>query len=223
MDSHHKLWNAQQQELRRALSRPAEHVKAIELFLSQHAMVHTAEMSQSRLWSFEDEIWQGLSHAAARRIPPKSEHSIAWIFWHLTRIEDMTMNVLLAEGTQLLAQGGWLERMKISVCDTGNAMDQVDVASLSVSVDLDALRAYRLAVGRRTRQIVQASGPEELKEKVDPDRLQQLLAEGAVEEEARGLLDYWGGLTKAGLLLMPPTRHSIVHLNEALRLKGKNK
>ena len=45
--------------------------------------------------------------------------------------------------------------------------------------------------------------------------------EGAVVEGARGLLDYWGGLTIAGLLLMPPTRHNFVHLNEAWMLKGK--
>ncbi len=221
MDSHRKLWNTQQQALRRALSRPADHAQAIELFLSQHAMVHSAEMAQAGLWSFEDEVWQGLSEAATRRIPPGGEHSIAWIFWHLTRIEDITMNVLLAGGPQVLAQGGWLEQIKVTVCDTGNAMHEADIAGLSAAIDIRALRAYRLAVGRRTRQVVQGLRPEDLEQSVDPARLQQLLDEGAVEEEARGLLDYWGGLTKAGLLLMPPTRHNIVHLNEALRLKGK--
>jgi hypothetical protein len=51
--------------------------------------------------------------------------------------------------------------------------------------------------------------------------LQQVLDEGAVVQEAQGLLDYWGGLNIAGLLLMPPTRHNFVHLNEALRIKQK--
>jgi len=35
------------------------------------------------------------------------------------------------------------------------------------------------------------------------------------------VIDYWSGLTLAGLLLMPPTRHNFIHLNEALRLKQK--
>jgi hypothetical protein len=35
------------------------------------------------------------------------------------------------------------------------------------------------------------------------------------------VLEYWGGLTYAGLLLMPPTRHNFIHLNEALRVKKK--
>jgi hypothetical protein len=42
-----------------------------------------------------------------------------------------------------------------------------------------------------------------------------------VVEAAAGLLDYWGRRTIAGLLLMPATRHNIVHLNEAARIKQK--
>jgi hypothetical protein len=47
--------------------------------------------------------------------------------------------------------------------------------------------------------------------------------EGAVVEAARGLLDYWGKRNIAGLLLMPATRHNLVHLNEALQLKQRRK
>jgi len=56
MNLNRKFWNQQQQELRRARVRPTEHQKAIGLFLNQHAMVHSAKMSRSKLWSFEDEI-----------------------------------------------------------------------------------------------------------------------------------------------------------------------
>jgi hypothetical protein len=45
--------------------------------------------------------------------------------------------------------------------------------------------------------------------------------EEAVVEAARGVVDYWGRLNIAGLLLMPPTRHCFVHLNESLRLKQR--
>jgi len=61
----------------------------------------------------------------------------------------------------------------------------------------------------------------QLAEKVDPERLNQILKEGAVVEEAHEVLEYWGGLTYAGLLLMPPTRHNLIHLNEGLRIKKK--
>jgi hypothetical protein len=100
-------------------------------------------------------------------------------------------------------------------------MDERTVAKLSATIDIKALRSYRLAVGRRTREIVTLLEPNELRQKVDSRRLQQALAEGAVVEAASGLIDYWGRRTIAGLLLMPATRHNIVHLNEALRIKQK--
>ena len=112
MDPHRKHWNQQQQKLQRALVRPADHASAIDLFLSQHAMVHSARLARTGLWSFDDEVWQDLDDADARRIPRHGEHSIAWIYWHMARIEDVTMNVLVAGRPQLALREGWLERIK---------------------------------------------------------------------------------------------------------------
>jgi len=219
MNPDRKHWNQQQQALRLALSRHSDHHTTIELFLNQHAMVHSAMMTNSGLWSFEDEIWQDLTEDAARCIPRNGEHSIAWLIWHIARIEDVTMNLLVAGSQQLLNRDRWLERMQITVRDTGNAMNMEGVAYLSATIDLPALRAYRMAVGSRTREIVQQLGPEDMKRKVEQTRLQQVIEEGAVIKAGREVIEYWGGLTIAGLLLMPPTRHNFIHLNEALRIK----
>lgn len=148
-------------------------------------------------------------------------HSLAWIIWRIARIEDVTMNLLLADSPQVLHRDQWLKRMKVTVRDTGNAMDEKSVAKLSVTIDIDALRTYRLTVGRRTRQIVKCFKPEELRQKVEPSRLQRVMAKGAVTEAASGIRDYWGKRTIAGLLLMPPTRHNFLHSNEALRVKQR--
>jgi hypothetical protein len=221
MDPHRKRWNQQQQKLQRALLRPAGHQQALDLFLSQHALVHSARLARTGLGSFEDEVWQDMPAGDLRRIPRAGEHSIAWIIWHMARIEDVTMNVLVAGRPQLALREGWLERMQVTRRDTGNLMDRAGVADLSAAIDLDALRAYRLAVGRATRRIVKRLGPDDLRRKVEPARLQALLAQGAVVEAARGRLEYWGRRTIAGLLLMPPTRHNLLHLNEALRVRQK--
>lgn len=221
MDTNRKLWNEGQQELRKALSGSGDSQSAVSLFLKQHAMVHAAQVSQTGLFSFADEVWLGLSEEQIRVIPKNGEHSIAWLIWHLARIEDVTMNILLAEGDQLLFREGWYDRLKISVCDTGNEMDVESIARLSQGVDVAALWEYRIAVGKQTREVVSRLPFVKLKEKVRPERLQKLLDAGAVREEARGLLDYWGNLTLAGLLLMPPTRHNFIHLNEAQRIKRK--
>jgi hypothetical protein len=223
MDPHRKSWNQQQQALRQSLARPDDLPRAIELFLDQHAMLHTAGISQAGVYSFEDEILDGLPEPQMRNIPHNMDHSIAWVLWHMTRIEDAAMNLLVAGSPQILLQEGWLERMEIPERDTGNAMDPAGVAGLSLAINLAALRAYRQSVGRRTRAIVKGLQPHALKQKVDPARLEQMTLQGVVVPAAGWLLEYWGGLTITGLLLMPPTRHAFVHWNEALRIKQKTK
>ena len=116
----------------------------------------------------------------------------------------------------------WQTRLNISIQHSGNVvMDDADVTELSQVINVEALKAYRLSVGRSTREAVEALSPDELKQKIDPARLQELLDNGSVVEKASDLLDYWGNLTKAGLLLMPPTRHNFIHLNEAVKVKKK--
>jgi hypothetical protein len=221
IESLRKSLNKQQTGLRRMLSSSNQHDEAIALFLSQHAMLHSAKMAQAELWSFEDAILDDMTEEQIRRIPRNREHSVAWCIWHLARIEDVTMNLLVAGSPQILHRDNWLERMKIAARDTGNGMGEESIVNLSETIDIDALRAYRVAVGRRTREIVIELEPEELKQKVALSRLQQVMDEGAVVEAGRGVVDYWSKRNIVGLLLMPATRHNIVHLNEALQLKRR--
>ncbi len=223
IESYRQLCLSQQTELRRVLLRPDEYDQAIQLFLRQHAMLHSARMAQTELWSYEDALLDGMSEAHIRRIPDGREHSVAWLIWHMARCEDITMNLLIAGSPQILFGDDWLEQMGIAMCDTGNAMDRATVVAFSQVIDLRALREYRLAVGRRTQVIVRQLRPSDLKRKVDPVRLQQVMAEGAVVEAAWGIADYWGRRDVAGLLLMPATRHNLVHLNEALQIKRQQR
>ena len=218
-----KQWNKEQKEFRKILLGFDQHQRALELFMRQHAMLHSAEMDPSTTWSFEDEVLSDLDDAQVRRIPQNCEHSIAWLIWHIARIEDVAMNMLVAGEPQILHQGMWFERMKVADRDTGNVMAEEGVADLSNTVDLKELRGYRVAVGRRTREIVNQLSAEDLKRKVSPSRLQKVMDVGAVIEAARGLIEYWGKRNIAGLLLMPATRHNFVHLNEALRLKSRRR
>jgi hypothetical protein len=220
-ESFRKLCLKQQTELRRILTSFNQYDKGIQLFLSQHAMLHSAKMAQTEPWSFEDQVFSDMSEEQIRRIPRNCDHSVAWLIWHIARCEDITMNLLVAGSPQILHRDNWLKQMKTRVRDTGNAMDKEGVANLSNAIDIEALRAYRLAVGRRTREIVKQLEPEELKQKVEPSRLQQVMDEGAVVEAASGLVVYWSKRNIAGLLLMPATRHNLVHLNEALQLKRR--
>jgi len=219
MDPNRASWNHQQHLLQRALSVPEKHPEYLSLFLSQHAQVHSSKMSYAGKWSFEDEVLNGMDDSSLRSFPPDGEHSIAWILWHLARVEDVTMNILVAGGEQLLEREGWLDKMGTNIKDTGNAANMEKIARLSQTLDIDNLMAYRIAVGQRTRQIVSQLTPNELRQKVHPDSIIQIRLTGSMVAGASDILDYWSKRTIAGLLLMPPTRHCFLHLNEALRIK----
>lgn len=221
MEFNRRFLNKQQSELKKLLLDENQFQNAKELFMRHHAMLHSASMANRDLWSYPDEIIGDLSETQMRLIPPKSEHSIAWLIWHITRIEDITMNLLVAGSPQVFYRDGWFERLGVSAVDTGNTMDKGDIIKLSQTIQIESLLDYRISVGRRTEEIVSGLEPQKLKQTIDPTRIAQILEEGAVVEAASDLTDYWSKRTIAGLLLMPATRHPIVHLNEADRLKLK--
>jgi len=218
---HRKLCLTQQTELRRLMGSPGQFDAAMQLFLRQHAMLHSAQVSQAGLWSFEDALLDDLSQAQFRRLAPNQEHSIAWLIYHMARCEDITLNLLVAGTPQVLLSGGWLEALETGIRHTGNAMTHDEIERFSNAIDLQALRGYRRAVGTRTRAIACQLTPGDLKRKVQPEGIAQVWAQGAVLEPAREIVDYWSKRNVAGLLLMPATRHNLVHLNEALELKSK--
>ncbi len=198
-----------------------QHDYALELFMEIHAALHSAKVTTPETESLEDLILDDMAEDQIRRIPRGSEHSVAWTIWHIARIEDIAMNILVANEQQLFLENDWLSRLNIVYKDSGFAMDDQGVAELSTTIDLEALRAYRVSVGRKTRGIVRQLKSDTLKEMTEHERLQRIYDEGAAGPEASGLIDYWSKRTIAGLLLMPATRHNLIHLNEALKLKRR--
>jgi hypothetical protein len=223
VDNPKELWNSQQQLLRSILLKKDKFDEAIKLCLEQHMMIHSSEMSQTNTTTSEDELWEGLDETTFRMKLTEKDDTIAWNLWHITRVEDITMNILISNETQVINTENWLIKMNLKVCDTGNAMTHEEIIDFSTSVNMEELRRYRIAVGRKTREIIQSLEPSDLKRKMKSDSLQLILDEGAVldVEASRWLVDFWGNKNIAGILLMPATRHQIVHINDSMRIKEK--
>lgn len=221
MDSNRKEWNHRHKKLRQALEKGKDRKTALDLFLTQHAAVHSSELSKLSVHSFEDEILNDLPTDSWRYIPTNGNHSIAWIIWHLARVEDVTMNLLVADGEQILHKNGWCDKLQVENLHTGNGMTDKEVLLFTNRINIQALRRYRLDVGRNTRKIIRKSKLEEFRRRVQPARVRRIWDEQAMLPRAKGIVDYWAGRTLAGLLLMPPTRHCFLHLNEARRIRQK--
>lgn len=222
MNERHEAWLEEREILRDLMKHADQHDQAVELFLRHHAGVHAAAATGAEGPTLADEALYGLKDEDFRRVPPKVEHSVAWLLWHTTRCEDITMNLLIA-GTPQVLNCGWAETVRSTTPSTGNSMNEAELDAFNAAVVISALLEYRAAVAQRTREIVQALCPGDFNRKVAPERLQQASDEGAVAPSDGWLLKYWGGRTTAGLLLMPATRHHLMHLNEITRLRKKLK
>jgi hypothetical protein len=221
MDPARKRWNRDQKQLRKLLEVDRPEKKTIQLFLTQHAALHSCNMDGENRWSLEDQILDDLVEAQWRVIIKGHDHSIAWIIWHIARIEDVAISILVGGREQLFVTDGWKSRLNITYKHSGNAMAVSEIEDLSEEIDVGALRIYRQAVGRQTREIISSMPVDQLSVKVDADRIHAIAEQSAVLPEASGVLDYWSRRTLAGLLLMPATRHNFIHLNEAERIKHR--
>lgn len=194
----------------------------MRLVLELHSLAHESLSEAAGPVTAEDEVWNHLTREMFITMPTPKDNTIAWDIWHITRIEDITVNFLIAGGEQLLDENQ-LKSIGSPFCDTGNSWTDEEIVLFSRSVDSDALRRYRKAVGTGTREVISRLTFEDMKRKPQKSDLQKIRESGAVTDQpdSAWLTDFWGRKDVAGLLLMPVTRHQMVHLNECLKLKAK--
>ncbi len=167
-----------------------------------------------------DNLLRDLSKEEYALMPTNKDETIAWVLWHIARIEDLTVNMLIADKKQIFNEE-WKKRLNVSISDTGNAMSDDEIMELSRNINIDELLRYRREVAKRTREVVMDLKASDMKRKVLPGALMDIQAVGGVTEhpDSIWLLDYWGKKDVAGILLMPPTRHVMLHLNDCCKWK----
>lgn len=217
-------WNGQHKKLSGIITKAEAHTEAVTVFLALHSALYASEDSSREPVTYEDCLWDQLLEPTIRCYPvetPGSRNSIAWHLWHSARIEDITMNVLVADSEQVLYSGQYARSLGVPYVHSGNEMSEPDIAALSRAINLEELAAYRRAVAKRTRSIIAALEPGQFTAKASAAQFSRIREEQAILDTAQWLFDYWAGKTTAGLVLMPATRHPFVHLNKAMRVKEK--
>ncbi|ROO90554.1 putative damage-inducible protein DinB [Actinocorallia herbida] len=120
----------------------------------------------ARIKEVVHEAVEGLSKDdLAVQVDPEA-NSIAWLVWHLTRVQDDHV-ADVAERDQVWITGGWAERfgLPLDPYDTGFGHDAAQVAA--VVADARSLRGYHDAVHRETIAYVRGLTAEDLDEVVD--------------------------------------------------------
>jgi hypothetical protein len=114
-------------------------------------------------------LWTDVPHDLMRQRPHPKINSIAWNLWHLTRGEDAGMNRFIADRSQVLDDGDWMDRMNLQWRHHGGETTFEEVDELDERINLTALHGYSQAVQARTREIVISLTPENLDEVLEEE------------------------------------------------------
>lgn len=189
------------------------------LFLELHAKLHLSAVSDTS-HNEVDELIDDLNDYEYAIMPGVNDETIAWAIWHIARIEDITINMLVAKGNQVFSPQ-WQRKLNVSISDTGNALTHDEIISLSKNINKKELLAYRSEVGKHSRDVVQQLEAKDMKRKIASQDIERIKLSGGVtdQENSLWLLDFWGKKDVAGILMMPPTRHVMLHLNDCCKWK----
>ena len=186
-------------------------------FLSQHAALHAADVS-GRVFPAQ-RIFGELSDEQMRARPGPGLNSPVWLLWHMARTEDVAVNLVVAGGDQVL-DDEWVRRMNVRWRIIGTGMTEDEVADMTAHADVAAVRAYRSAVGRRTREAVQALRPDAWDELVGEEDIKRAGAAGALRDWIEGRAYPWLGWSRADQLGSSALRHNTAHIGEAITIRG---
>lgn len=173
--------------------------------------------------SLEKQIWD--DYTVFSKNPLKSDKTIAYYLYHLTRIEDITSNVLINNSPQIFFKDNYCNLINSPITTTGNELEGEEIIKFSEKINYEQLKKYRMAVFNNTNEIIKNLDYINAKKKVNRDNLLNIVKQKSISNSPNAiwLLDYWGSKDYIGLMLMPFSRHQMLHLNGCLRIINKLK
>ena len=189
----------------------------LTFFLREHAAVHAREVSG--LTFSVQRVFGELDDDQMRIRPGAGLNSLVWLLWHMARTEDAAVNPVVAGRDQVL-DDEWVRRMNVPWRIIGTGMTDDEVTEMSARADVSAVRAYRSAVGLRTREVVQALRADVWDDIVGDEDVRRAARTGAFRDWAEGTKYPWLGWTRGDQLASSAVRHNAAHIGEAVTVRG---
>ncbi|SDQ85206.1 Protein of unknown function [Quadrisphaera sp. DSM 44207] len=112
------------------------------------------------------EAVEGLGREELAHRPGGGANSIAWLVWHLTRVQDD--HVAEAAGReQVWTAQGWAQRFALPFDDAATGYGQSSTEVGAVRADAEALLGYHDAVHEQTVDVLRSTGEADLDRVVD--------------------------------------------------------
>ena len=149
--------------------------------------------------------------------------TIAYSIWHIIRIEDVVVNSLIRRKKEVLFENNFDQKIGADIITTGNELEKQEIAEFSKKLNIDVLYEYAMTVMASTDEWLKVLHYEDSKKTFGNDDKKRISKLGVVStaENAVWLIDYWCNKDVSGLIKMPLSRHWIMHIEAANRIKDK--
>ncbi|MDE6194643.1 MAG: phage head-tail adapter protein [Muribaculaceae bacterium] len=146
--------------------------------------------------------------------------NVAYSIWHIFRIEDIVVNSLIRDVIQVFFTGKYQRRINSDIITTGNELIKSQITDFSKKLDLKELWSYASEVKTNTDVFLRTLSYNDMNKKFSPDKKQYLKSLNVVGNEpiSNWLIDYWCNKDIKGLIMMPLSRHWIMHIEACQRI-----
>lgn len=188
---------------------------ARDLFLMQHGAVHSKAVA-GNAGSAAERTFGGVTDEQMKLRPRDDLNSLAWIMWHIARIEDLMLNPVLT-GRDQVFNDTWMKKLGISRKDFGIGMKSAEVTELTNQMNVGVLREYRDEVGKRTQEIIRGFKDADWAGNIEPAALERGAAQGGYGE---GLVKAFSNRPRAAILSGIALFHPSGHMGEATTVRS---
>ena len=124
------------------------------------------EKSLTESKGYIDRAIKGLSADELAFSPKSHSNSVAFLLWHVARVEDLWINRILLAGKEIYEVDGWYKKFGTPAEDSGFGYDVKKLRTLPLP-KLELLQAYAAAVREKTLDYLSTLNQKKLDEAKD--------------------------------------------------------
>lgn len=144
---------------------------------------------------------------------------VAWMIWHVLRVEDMFLSNVVFRKEQAFHKDGWQERLGIRTAHVGTGMSTKEADELAGEIDLNALKEYNLAIREHSMNLIRLLPEWPSNELDDAQEIEKrLLASDAFPTEVAKERSIAYAPTPVSTCVLGVVNHTYMHFGQYLVL-----
>lgn len=174
-------------------------------FLQRHAQLHK---------TFLPNLKQKLSEEALRTRPVPGMQPIAWLIWHMMKVEDLGLSRLVWDKPSLYNEE-WHNQFNVEEKHYGTSMTDEETLRLAQNINIEALFEYQKLVGEQTEKEIHALDLKKLDEILEESTVRRVVTdEGMASENAQWVIPHYVGKTRGWALCHFGLTHNFRHFGQ---------